>query len=252
MKICSKAGVAAAMMAAVAYLPLHAGAALFDDDEARKAILDLRAKVEAMRVDLNGRVDAKADKTSTLDLISQHDQTMQEIAKLRGQIEVLANDLANVQKRQKDLYVDIDARLKKLEPRQVTIDGKEEAVQQSEQSTYDAAIALYKSGDYKAAITALDAFVRQYPASPYAATAQYWLGNSYYAVADYKNGIFALQQVVKTYPDSPRAPDALLNIATMYTEQKDAKKAKATLDQLAAKYPDSTAAQSAKQRAPKK
>lgn len=86
----SKAGLAAALMAAFAYLPLHANAALFDDDEARKAILELRSKVDALARDLTERLDAKADKTSTLSLINQHDQTMQEIARLRGQIEVLA------------------------------------------------------------------------------------------------------------------------------------------------------------------
>ena len=83
----SKAGVAAALMAAFAYLPLHANAALFDDDEARKAILELRAKVDAMARDLNSRIDTKADKTSTLSLLNQHDQTMQEIARLRGQVD---------------------------------------------------------------------------------------------------------------------------------------------------------------------
>ena len=34
--------------------------------------------------DLNSRIDTKADKTSTLSLLNQHDQTMQEIARLRG------------------------------------------------------------------------------------------------------------------------------------------------------------------------
>ncbi|MEG2033600.1 MAG: YbgF trimerization domain-containing protein, partial [Janthinobacterium sp.] len=177
----SKAGVAAALMAAFAYLPLHANAALFDDDEARKAILELRSKVDALARDVNSRIDTKADKTSTLSLLNQHDQTMQEIARLRGQIEVLGNDLANAQKRQKDFYADLDARLRKLEPRQVTIDGQEAAVGVSEQGAYDAALALFKSGDYKAAAASLDAFVKRYPESAYAANAQYWLGNAYYA-----------------------------------------------------------------------
>src|SRR5471032_3100240 len=124
MKTLSKTGLIAAMLAACAYLPLHASAGVFDDDEARKAILDLRAKVEAIRTEVNTRIDTKTDKSSTLDLVSQNEVTLQEIAKLRGQIEVLANELSNAQKRQKDFYVDLDARLRKLEPRQVTIDGK--------------------------------------------------------------------------------------------------------------------------------
>src|SRR5881398_1120540 len=89
---------AAVALALAAWLPLHASAGILDDDEARKAILDLRAKVDAMTRDMNARIDTKADKTSTLDILAQHDQTMQEIARLRGQIEVLANDIAQAQK----------------------------------------------------------------------------------------------------------------------------------------------------------
>jgi len=248
----SKVGMAAALMAAFACLPLHASAGVFDDDEARKAILDLRTKLDAMSHDLNARLDTKADKTSTLDLISQHDQTMQEIDKLRGQIEVLSNDLANAQKRQKDFYVDLDARLRKLEPHQVTIDGKEAAVEPSEQSSYEAALAQFKSGDYKGAAGALDGFVKRYPDSAYAANAQYWLGNAFYAMRDCKSAIAAQQVVVKAYPDSPKASDALLNMASCYTELKDKGNAKKTLQELLAKYPDSTAAQTAKDRLPQK
>lgn len=248
----SKAGLAAALMAAFAYLPLHANAALFDDDEARKAILELRSKVDALGRDLTERLDAKADKTSTLSLINQHDQTMQEIARLRGQIEVLGNELANTQKRQKDFYTDLDARLRKLEPRQVTIDGQEAAVGVSEQTSYDSAFGVFKSGDYKAAATALDAFVKRYPESAYAANAQYWLGNAYYAQRDCKSAISAQQVVLKNYPDSPKAPDAMLNIASCYTELKDKPNATKTLNALIARYPDSSAAQTAKERGGKK
>ena len=244
----TKSGLAAAVMAAFAYLPLHAGAALFDDDEARKAILDLRAKVETITRDLNTRLDTKADKSSTLDLVNQHDQTMQEIAKLRGQIEVLANELSNAQKRQKDFYTDLDARLRKLEPRQVQIDGKEAAVEPSEQKAYDAALLLFKAGDYKTATVSLQDFVRSYPESGYAANAQYWLGNAYYAQRDCKNAILAQQVVVKAYADSPRAADAMLNIASCQTELKAVNNAKKTLTELVAKYPDSEAAVTAKER----
>ncbi|MGK5070747.1 tol-pal system protein YbgF [compost metagenome] len=248
----SKAGVAAALLAAFAALPLHANAALFDDDEARKAILELRSKVDALARDINSRIDTKADKTSTLAMLNQHDQTMQEIARLRGQIEVLGNDLATAQKRQKDFYADLDARLRKLEPRQVTIDGQEAAVGVSEQSSYEAALAQFKSGDYKGAATALDAFVKRYPESAYAANAQYWLGNAYYAQRDCKNAISAQQAVVKNYPDSPKAADAMLNIASCYTELKDKANTTKTLNALIARYPDSSAAQTAKERAGKK
>ncbi|HAT31690.1 MAG TPA: tol-pal system protein YbgF [Janthinobacterium sp.] len=252
MKTFSKAGIAAALVAAFAYLPMQASAGLLDDNEARQAILDLRGKIDALARDTNARIDSKADKTSTLDLINQHEQTMQDIAKLRGQIEELANELANAQKRQKDFYVDLDGRLRKLEPRQITIDGKEAAVEPSEQSAYDNALQVFKAGDYKAAAGALDAFVKRYPQSGYAANAQYWLGNSYYALRDCKSSIAAQQVVVKVYPDSPKAADAMLNIASCYTELKDKAGAHKTLVALVNQYPDSNAAQTAKERLSKK
>jgi len=243
----SKSGLSAALLAATVWLPLQAHAGLFDDDEARKALLDLRAKVEAMRADLQGRIDTKSDKSSTLDLVTQNENMLQEIAKLRGQIEVLANDIANAQKRQKDFYTDLDARLRKLEPREVTIDGKTSQVDPGEQRGYDAVMQLFKAGDYKAAGVALQEFVQRYPGSSYASNAQYWLGNAYYAQRDCKAAIAAQLVVLKNYADSPKAPDAMLNIASCQTELKD-KAAKKTLQDLIKQYPDSPAAATAKER----
>ena len=243
----SKSGLSAALLAALTWLPLHATAGVFDDDEARRAILDLRAKVEAMRTELTARIDTKSDKSSTLDLVSQNEVTLQEINKLRGQIEVLANELSNAQKRQEDFYVDLDARLRKLEPREVNIDGKATQVDPNEQKSYDTAMQLFKAGDYKAAGTDLGEFVRIYPTSGYAANAQYWLGNAYYAQRDCKSAITAQLVVLKNYPDSPKAADAMLNIASCQTELKD-KAAKKTLQDLIKTYPDTPAAETAKER----
>ena len=91
------------VVAATTLLPLQASAGIFDDDEARKAILDIRA-----------RIDAKADKSSVLELVNQNEVLRQEVAKLRGQVEMLTNELANSQRRQKDFYVELDSRTRKL------------------------------------------------------------------------------------------------------------------------------------------
>ena len=248
MKISTKSRLGAACLALCAWMPLQANAGILDDDEARRAILELRNKVDALSRDLGARIDTKSDKTAALDMVNQHEQTMQEIARLRGALEVLTNEVANVQKRQKDLYTDLDARIRKMEPRQVSIDGQEAAVAPSEQQTYDAAMVVFQSGDYKAAAAALLDFVKRHPQSAYAANAQYWLGNAYYAQRDYKNAIAAQEIVASTYNNSAKAPDAMLNIASSYTELKDKKNAKKALQQLVSKYPDSTAAQTAKDR----
>jgi hypothetical protein len=69
----------AALLLAVV-LPLQASAGILDDDEARRAILDLRAKVDAITRDLTTRLDAKADKNATLDLLNQNEQLLAEVA----------------------------------------------------------------------------------------------------------------------------------------------------------------------------
>jgi tol-pal system protein YbgF len=244
----SKSTIASLALALLASLPLVAHAGVFDDDEARKAILDLRAKVEALSREVGGRLDTKLDKTAALEFVNQNETTMQEIAKLRGQIEVLANEVAKGQQRQKDFYVELDARLRKLEPRKIVIDGKEADIDPNEQKAYEAAYAAFKAADYKTAVTALQDFVRRYATSGYAANAQYWLGNSYYALRDYPNAIAAQQVVVTNYADSPKAPDAMLNIASCYLELKDKKTAKKVLQDLVAKFPNSDSAQAAKER----
>ncbi|HEY4542359.1 MAG TPA: YbgF trimerization domain-containing protein, partial [Noviherbaspirillum sp.] len=150
MKPSIRSSLAAAFLAAASLAPLAAHAQLFSDDEARRAILQLRERVNAMQSELN----AKMDKTGSLDLNNQNEALRQEIARLRGQLEVLSNELANVQKRQNDFYADLDARLRKLEPQKVVVDGQEMTVQQAEQRSYEAALAYFREGDYRNAAAA--------------------------------------------------------------------------------------------------
>jgi tol-pal system protein YbgF len=239
---------AALALACAACLPLHAHAGILDDDEARRAILDLRAKVEALSRDVNARIDTKPDRTAIIDLLNQQEKVMQEFAGLRGQLELLANQIANAQKSQKDLYADLDARMRKFEQRQEAIDGQLAEVLPSDKKSYEAALRLFRAADYKGAAVALQDFMQRYPDSTYAPDVQYQLGNAYYLQHDYKNAIAVQELVVSNYGSSGAAPDAMLNIASNYVELKDNKKARKVLQQLMSKYPDSTSAATAKLR----
>src|SRR5690606_33492173 len=227
----------AAFVAAFPLASLSAHAALFGDDEARRAILEVRTKL-----------DSKADASALLDLANQNEQLRREIARLNGQIEVLTNELSNAQQRQKDFYTDLDNRLRKLEPQTVSVDGQDALVGQSEQKDYDAALTLFKSGDYKKSGAAFTDFIQRYPQSAYAPSAQYWIGNALYAQRDYRDAISAQQTLLKKYPDNPKAADAMLNIASSYMELKDRAAAKKTLQSLVSKYPNAPSAQTAKER----
>jgi tol-pal system protein YbgF len=244
MRIFYKSALGAALVAAFSCAPILAHAALFDDTEARKAILDIRSQIQTLQHDMGD----KADKSSTLTLADQNEQLRQEIARLRGQIEVLTNQLSEAQQRQKDFYVDLDTRLRKLEPQQVTIDGKDVSVDINEQKSFTSAQALWNGGDYKGAAAAFSDFLKRYPQSGYAASAQFFLGNAYYGQGDFKNAVAALQLMLKNYPDNPKVPDAQLLVGSSYIELKDKPAAKKMFTTLIAQHPDAPAAKTAKER----
>lgn len=215
-------------------------AALFSDDEARKGVADLKKQVE--------RLEAQtADRRAVQELAGTLDQLRQDIARLRGQIEELAYKIENLDKRQKDLYVDLDARLRKLE---AVEKEKEKAAQAAavEQQAYDAALNQFKAGNYGSSIQAFQAFMQQYPQSKLAPSAQYWVGNAHYAMRDYKAAVAAQQKVIDTWPTDPKAADAMLNLASSQAELGDLNASRITLRALVQKYPNAPAAEQARQR----
>lgn len=238
-----------ALAALAAAVPARAG--LFDDDEARRQIADLRRQVEAQAKSL-ARIESEVtDKNVLLDLVNQIEALKQEIAGLRGQLEVVSNRVDGLDKRQKDLYVDLDTRLRKFESAKSDQD-KVALAAQAEQQAYESGLAQFKANNYGAAIQSLQAFLTAYPQSQLAPSAQYWIGNAHYALRDFRNAIAAQQKLISLWPDSAKAPDALLNMASSQAEMGDAKASRATLQALVSKYPNSPAAEQAKQRLAKK
>jgi len=224
--------------------PAHA---LFSDDEARTGVKRLEERVGRIEADVGQRADRKA----LFDLLNEIEAVRREMAALRGQFEVLVNRIDGLDKRQKDLYVDLDTRLRKLE--QVGAE-KETAARQSaaETQAYEAALAQFKANNFGSAIQGLQEFMKTHPGSALAPSAQYWIGNAYYALRDYRSAIAEQQKVVATWPDHAKAPDAMLNIASSQAELGDVNGARNTLKLLVGKYPNSPAAEQAKQRLAKR
>jgi len=230
--------------------------ALFGDDEARKAILELRTRVAEMEnrlrekdAELATRLDRlEAANRAQLEFANTIEAQRREVAMLRGQVETLTNEITTLQKRDRDLYADLDTRLKAFEPLATTVDGRPATVERAEQAAYDAALAQFRSGDFRAAAASLQAFLAKWPKSAHAPAANYWLGNSLYGLKDYRAAIAAQQVVVDRYADSARAPDALLNIAASQIELKDTPRARAALLKVVTDYPGSEAAKVAEER----
>lgn len=232
----------------------HAG--LFDDDEARRAILDIRQRIDAGRVateTLQAETRRLADdnaqlRRSMLDLQSQIDVMRADLAKARGQDEQLARDLAQVQQRQKDMAQGVDDRLRKFEPSPVKVDGQEFTADPAETRDYEASLALFRKGDFPGAQNGFTTFVKNYPKSGYGPSALFWLGNAQYATRAYKEAIANFRSLLAAAPTHPRAPEAALSIANCQVELKDTRAATKTLEDLIKVYPESEAAAAAKGR----
>ncbi|HET7764550.1 MAG TPA: tol-pal system protein YbgF [Burkholderiales bacterium] len=237
-----------------------AHAALFDDDEARKQINQLKSQTDARQKSIEERlaaIDAKlgqmdsSGQNRVLDLAQLIEALKQDMAKLRGQIEVLANQTETLERRQKDLYVDLDNRLRKIEQTQTQLQDKMSQGERSaaaEKQAYETALNQFKLGNYQLSITNFQNFMTNFSSSELLPSAQYWIGNAYYAMRDYKSAIAAQQKVVRLWPENAKAPDALLNIASAQTELGQSREARETLRNLVKKYPSSSASEQAKQR----
>ncbi|MCC7326439.1 MAG: tol-pal system protein YbgF [Burkholderiales bacterium] len=257
------------MLAAFAH---GAHAALFDDEEARKRIVQTNTRLDELQRSLDTRLAALEQqmKNQGLDLFREVETIKAEVARMRGQIEVLNYELSEAQKRQRDLYVDLDSRIRKLEaspgttastPPDPAVAGVPSVVANApadggaaatpaatEQRAYDAALDQFKRGDYAASITGFQSFVKTYPRSVLASSAQYWVGNAQFARKDYRGAVAAQRQLIQLWPESVKVPDALLNIASAQSELGDNAASRRTLEELIGKYPHSESAAKAKQR----
>ena len=210
----------AAACTLLAASPAHALA----DDEARRAILDLRQQLRQMN---------EQNQRARLLLADQIEQLQQEVARLRGQIEEAARPAQAQQPAQQ---------------RGQGAAGVAQAEDPQEQAAYDGALDLFRNGQYREAAESLTAFLTLYPDSALAPNARFYLGSSRYALKDYKGAIDQLRELVEAAPEHSRAPDALLVIAGSQVELNDRAGAKASLQRIVKDYPGTPAAETASKR----
>lgn len=226
-----------------------AGAGIFEDDEARKAILDLRQRMESLNEQMRRSAeDGTQLRRNMVELQNQLEVSRGDTAKLQGQGEQLARDLADTQRRQKDSNQMLDERLRKFEPTLVSLDGQEFVAEAIEKKDFEASLAVFRKGDFTSAQTIFVDFLNRYPNTGYRASTLFWLGNAQYATKDYKDAVVSFRSLVSLAPAHIRIPDSLLSIANCQLEMKDGKAARRTLEDLISKFPGTEAAVAAKDR----
>ncbi|MEK7810726.1 MAG: tol-pal system protein YbgF [Pseudomonadota bacterium] len=240
--------------------PAYAG--LFSDDDARKQIQQLEARIVLVEKLEQRIADSeehnKVAVRSMLDLQTQLEVQATELRKLRGQNEELIHSLQDAEKRQKDFYIDLDARIRQLESGSVAVhtnptnpvDGSKDVSSNpvGENKAFETAYSFYKVENYQNAAIAFRDFLLQFPQSVHEANVYYWMGNAYFLSRDYANSLDGYRNLLGKYPDHPRAPEAMLNVAECQLELKSKAAAKTTLKQLISQFPGSDAADKAKKR----
>ena len=252
----------------------HAG--LFDDKEARKKIMEIETKQQsdhntamAAIADLKknqaalekriAAIEAIVQGGGLADMQNQIETLKQEVANLKGDLEVAQHNLDATQTRQKDLYTDTDTRLRRIEGGAASpSNGSSNAAtantptqpvaEEKDAKAFADANALSQSAKHKEAFAAFDAFLKEYPNSKLVADALYGMGYSQFALKNYKSSIATQQKVIDLHPNSPKVPDAMFNMANGQIQLGQVGSAKKTLRDLAAKYPDAAVTPSAQKR----
>lgn len=271
------------LLLAMQLFSMNSHAALFDDTEARKKILEVEATMNSQNQATQSEIsdlkksqqvleqrvldiEAITKGQGLMDMQNQLEALKQEVARLKGELEVTSHNVDATQQRQKDLYGDTDTRLRKLEggttpeaARQATavVGGAPVAATPAivapnkntqEYQLLELANGLSKESKHKDAYNAYDKFLKDYPNSALSADALYGLGYSKFALKNYKSSIATQQKVLDMHPDSPLVPDAMMNMANSQIQLGLVPSAKKTLRDLIAKFPNSEVTPTAQKR----
>ena len=215
-----------------------------DQDPVQIRLNDLDARVS--------KVERVVSNQSLVQLAQQVDTLQAEVRDLRGQVEDLQNTTRELRKQQRDLYNDLDKRVGALEHGGTAggsgAGGEGQGVSSTEQSIYGQAFDALKAGSYSVAVSGFESFLKQYPSSPLAPNAEYWLGEANYVNQDYPAAESAFQAVLDKWPSSSKAPDAMLDLGNTQLAQGKTSKGRETLRQVVSQFAGTGAASRAQAR----
>ena len=225
------------------------------------------------------RIERVMANQSLLELSNQIEALRGDVRGMHNDVDQLNNAMDANRKQQRDLYADLDRRMKALEARgagsaapsaasapvvgggapssSVTAPAAQaspaapagyDGPSSDDKSGYQSAFTFLKEGQYDRAVPAFQKFLATYPDSALAENAQYWLGEANYVNKAFPEAEAAFQKVVDKYPQSRKVPDALLKIGYCRYEMKQYESAKLALSQVITQFPDNGDAKLAQQR----
>ena len=235
-------------LGAVLLVTLVSGCAVSPDDPVNVKLNEVDERVQ--------RIERVVSNQSLLEMAQRLDAAQADVRSLRGRVEELENSNEALRKQSRELYSDLDKRVAGLGtgaagagPGTGPVGGAPAGGSAAaEQAAYNQAFDQLKASNYTGAVSGFEAFLGQYPTSPIAENAQYWLGEAHYAKGEYDKAATAFRAVGERWPNSRKTPDALLKLGYSQIELKQVSAARVTLGDVTRKFPDSDAAKLAAER----
>ncbi|WP_026374502.1 tol-pal system protein YbgF [Aestuariibacter salexigens] len=212
----------------------------------------LEQRVDALERMVNTRANMQHQMQQQLDTMQE------EVAELRGTLEVHNHQLEQILTRQRELYLEIDKRVEALKSAAPTTTAPVAAVTQpdaqpamtmDENSAYDRAVNLIlEEKRYDEAIPEFQTFLQNFPNSSYAANAHYWLGQLLFNKQQWGDAASHFESVVNNYQDSSKHADAILKLGMVEQRRGNLARAEQLFQQVMSQYPDSSSSRLAETR----
>jgi len=224
-------------------------------DEQRSVFKDRIAKVDAKLAEVQKKLDElnRSARRSGADLSVGLDKVKEDVARLRGDLEVEQHRLQEAEKAVDKLRSDTEGRLAALKGAGALdeYEARKKIAALEKPEDRAAVVALGQreeaAGNHGVALEIFEHVVRSWPTDPRAAEAGYRAGEILLAQKKWRDAILALGRVAEGHPKSEHAPQALIGVADAMTELGMTEDAKGVLRQLVEKYGKSPAAKRARE-----
>jgi len=201
-------------------------------------------------------IDINANTELNVELMEQVEQLQEEVQSLRGMLEEQCYEIKSINKRQEQLFSDLDKKIismpnltntKNMTKNNGHYEGE---VSLGEKDKYEISYNLMKKNKYKDAKSSFQDFLRQYPNGDYISNVYYWLGEIYFIEweQDRKNQTYLDRSIeyfsiiISKYKNHDKYVDSLLKLGLIEIEKQNFRKAREYFGIVQSQSPKSSGA----------
>lgn len=188
-------------------------------------------------------------------LMQELEQYQRETRNLRNQVEQLQHRLDQMQKAQRERYLDLDTRLNAL-AEATTRDKPEESASsdgdqaessadpEADRQAYQSAKDKLLQRNFEAAAKSFETYLEDFPDGQFRPYAHFWLGEVYRNLSGRaEDAREHFQVVVEDHSGHSKAPAAMYKLATLQADDGNVGEARVTLEKLRMEFPESREAE---------